>query len=265
MASLTRPDGAEIAWTGDGTGPLVVVAHQILWSYPGVYADLIAELSRDHRVVTYDARGCGGSSRQGPYDIETDTGDLAAVCEVAGGQAVALGVGYGYNLAVRVALAQPELVPAVLGVTPALATMLPREELNRAGVIGASDAVAEMLMTMLRTDPRAAMRSIVTITNPQLDEDGTRERVEYLSTYISDESALARGRVWLDDDPVEAARQLGARLWVQYGRAEVLFEGAFEERVAELYPQAHVEELEGGPVSRPDLVAERLRQITADQ
>ena len=34
-------------------------------------------------MVTYDLRGIGGSSPQGPYDIATDADDLAAVIEEA--------------------------------------------------------------------------------------------------------------------------------------------------------------------------------------
>jgi pimeloyl-ACP methyl ester carboxylesterase len=103
MPAIERPDGVEIHWEERGRGPLVLIVHQILWSRPGVYAALIAELARDHKVVTYDPRGCGASTRRGPYDAETDAGDLLAVAEAAGGGAVALAVGYGYNVAVRVA------------------------------------------------------------------------------------------------------------------------------------------------------------------
>ena len=61
---LQRPDGVEIHWEEQGQGPLVVVVHQLLWSFPQVYAELIGDLARDHRVVTYDARGCGASTRR---------------------------------------------------------------------------------------------------------------------------------------------------------------------------------------------------------
>ena len=90
MHAVERPDGVEIRWEERGSGPLVVIVHQILWSYPQVYAELIGDLARDHRVVTYDARGCGASTRVGPYDAETDAGDLLAVTEAAGGQARSL-------------------------------------------------------------------------------------------------------------------------------------------------------------------------------
>jgi pimeloyl-ACP methyl ester carboxylesterase len=111
MPAVERPDGVEIHWEEQGSGPLLLIVHQLLWSYPQVYAELIADLARDHRVVTYDARGCGASSRRGPYDPETDAGDLLAVAEAAGGAAIAIAVGYGYNVAARVASAHPARCP----------------------------------------------------------------------------------------------------------------------------------------------------------
>ena len=48
MPTLKRPDGVEIHWQGQGGGPTVLIVHQLLWSYPQVYAELIGELARDH-------------------------------------------------------------------------------------------------------------------------------------------------------------------------------------------------------------------------
>jgi pimeloyl-ACP methyl ester carboxylesterase len=129
---LQRPDGVEIHWEEQGRGPLVVIVHQIVWSFPQVYAELIADLARDHRVVTFDARGCGASTRRGPYDTETDAGDLLAVAEAAGGAAI-----------------------------------LPRSELRQADVMGSSDSVIELLTKLMRTDQRAAVRTLLAAVNPR--------------------------------------------------------------------------------------------------
>jgi pimeloyl-ACP methyl ester carboxylesterase len=80
MARLERPDGVELHWDQRGEGPLVVLAPY--WSgHPGVYEALLADLARDHRVVTWDARGTGESTRTGPYDMETDCSDLEAIVD----------------------------------------------------------------------------------------------------------------------------------------------------------------------------------------
>jgi hypothetical protein len=47
-----------------------------------------------------------------------------------------------------------------------------------------------------------------------------------------------------------------------YGGPEPMYEGALRAQVAELYPEAQLEELAGGPVSRPDLFAARIRRTT---
>jgi pimeloyl-ACP methyl ester carboxylesterase len=262
MHAVERPDGVEIRWEEQGRGPLVLIVHQILWSFPQVYAELIADLARDHRVVTYDARGCGASTRRGPYDPETDAADLLAVAEAAGGAAVAVSVGYGYNIAVRVAATRPDAITDVLCLQPAAAAMLPRSELKGADVMAASDSVVQMLLQMMSTDPRAAIRTLLAAANPELDDEMLRERVAQTSQYVSHESTLARTRAWIADDASAQARALGGRLRILHGRPEQMYEGALVSHVAELYPEAQLEELRGGPISRPDLMAQRVRRVS---
>ena len=262
MPAVERPKDVEIHWEGHGQGPAVLIVHQLLWSYPQVYPELLADLVRDHHVVTYDPRGCGSSTRQGPYDAETDAADLAAVAEAAGGQAVTLAVGYGYNIAVRVAARRPDLISTLVTVQPAAAAMLPRSELRDSGVIAGSDSVVEMLMQMMNTDPRTALRTVLAATNPDIDEDQLKERLDRVAEYISAEAAPDRAAAWLEDDPSEHARAIGGRLWILHSEAEPLFEGALAARVAELYPSSHVAQIPGGPISRPDVVAERIRRLT---
>jgi pimeloyl-ACP methyl ester carboxylesterase len=262
MPAVRRPDGVEIHWEEQGSGPLLLVVHQVLWSYPQVYAELIADLARDHRVVTYDARGCGASTRTGPYDTDTDAGDLLAVAEAAGGAAVAIAVGYGYNVAARVASGRPDAISEVICVPPAAAAILPRSELRKAEVMGGSDSIVEMLTRMMRTDRRAAVRTLLATVNPGLSEDELRERVAHVGAYVSQESTLERTEAWVADDPSEYSRALGDRLRILHPEAEPIYEGALAARVTELYPEVVVEEVPGGPISRPDLFAARIRRVT---
>jgi pimeloyl-ACP methyl ester carboxylesterase len=262
MAVVERPDGVEIHWEERGRGPLILIAHQLPWSYPGVYAELIADLVRDHRVVTYDARGCGASTRRGPYDTETDAGDLRAVAEAGGGGAVAFAAGYGFHLAARVASSQPDAIEEVLCVQPAAAAALPRTQLRGTDGLAASESVIEMLIQLMTTDPRPAVRTLLGATNPELDEDQLRERVARVWEYVSPEATVERTQAWFKDDPSEKARALGPRLWILHGGPEPMYEGALRAQVAELYPQAHLEEFAEGPISRPDLFAARIRSMT---
>jgi pimeloyl-ACP methyl ester carboxylesterase len=255
---------AEIHWEARGSGPPVLIVHQVLWSYPRVYADLIEDLSRDHRVVTYDPRGCGASTRTGPYDTETDARDLLGVAEAMGGGATAMTVGYGFNLAARVGAERPDLISTVASVQPAAAAMLPRSELRESDVMAASDSVMDLLLGMLESDPRTALRSILAATNPDMGEDEVRDRVARVSEYMDPQAARERAEAWLADDPSEHARALGDRLWILHAGPEQLFEGTLAARVAELFPEAHIEQLEGGPISQPGLYAERIRRLAGD-
>jgi pimeloyl-ACP methyl ester carboxylesterase len=260
---VRRPDGVEIHWEEQGRGPLVLIVHQLLWSFPQVYAELIGDLTRDHRVVTYDARGCGASTRRGPYDTQTDAGDVLAVAEAAGEAAIALTMGYGYNVTVRVAVARPDAISDLLCVQPAAAAILPRSELRRADVMGGSDSVAEMLTKMMRTDPRAAVRTLLSVAETELSEDELRERMSRVGSYVSPESALERTEAWVADDASEYSRALGSRLRVLHPEAEPIYEGALAGRVRELYPKAHLEEVQGGPISRPELFAAWVRRVSS--
>src|ERR687896_1056033 len=92
---LRRPDGAEIEWWIQGEdGPLVAIALMALHPQP-VCKRLAEDLATDHRVLGYDLRGTGASSRVGPYDIVTDAADLAAVLDEAGGGAPRVALGDG--------------------------------------------------------------------------------------------------------------------------------------------------------------------------
>jgi pimeloyl-ACP methyl ester carboxylesterase len=265
MAKVTRADGAEIHWETRGEGPTVVIAHHTLWSFPWVYAKLIADLARDREVVVYDPRGCGQSSRRGPFDLETDAGDLEAVIEAAGDAAVVLAVGDGLNRTARVAVARPELIAAVLAVVPGTAAVLPRSELQGSGVIAASDSVIEMLLQMMSTDPRAALRSLVTMQNPDYGEAEVRDRVDRVADYLSPEAAVGRAHAWLGDDLSAVVNALGDRVSILHGGPDPLFEGALEDRVAELFPNARLEAVSDGPISRPDLTAALVRALAASR
>jgi hypothetical protein len=87
--------------------------------------------------------------------------------------------------------------------------------------------------------------------------------------YCDHEAALGRLRSFAIDEPLEPAKSLGDRLWILYlsEGMEPLFPPA--EKVMplmrELLPEAHVELLEGGIVSRPDLTPAIVREIVGER
>jgi pimeloyl-ACP methyl ester carboxylesterase len=263
VAWLEREDGVEIRWEERGEGPLVVLAPYSIF-HPSVYDPIAAELVRDHRVARYDDRGAGESSRKGPHDMNTGSGDLEAVIEAGGGGAVIVGLGDATNRAVRVCAERPELVEAI--VTPG---GMPAgwERLEGSEAMASSDTVVNAFLSMCETDYRGALRSLVTAGNPQMSEEEIRERVRLQAEYLPQQTAVARLRVWVEDDPLQAARACGDRLWLL--SAENMGGGWFPSgREAaklsrQLFPDAHVEEIEDGIISRPDQTAAVVRRVTA--
>lgn len=263
MPSLRRDDGVELHWEQSGAGPLVVIACH--WSgYPPVFEPLIDDLVSDHRIVTYDARGTGRSTRQGPHDMLTGAGDLAAIVEQAGEPAAIVTLTDACNRAVRVAAARPDLVTAVVapGTLP-----IPRGAFEGTQAMISSDGVVDAFMEMLATDYRAAQRTMMTTANPQMTEEEVRQRVDLQVAYCPAGTAVERARAWADDDPLDAARECGSRLWLLWSPDMVgpWFPPLHEvsKLVGTLLPEAHLEQVADGPVSRPDLTAAIVRRVTA--
>jgi pimeloyl-ACP methyl ester carboxylesterase len=263
MPHLARPDGVKIHWEERGSGPLVVLAPYAN-GHPAVYDPLEAELTVDHRVVRYDDRGTGESDRTGPFDMETGADDLEAVLEEARGPAVVITLGDAVNRAARVTARRPDLVEALVvpGGTPA-----GRKRLEDSDAMVASDSVLDAFFSMGATDYRGAVRTSVEAANPQMSPDELRERVNRQVAYQPQETVLARWRAWSEDDATDPGRRCGERLWLLY--SEDLTGGWFpagEEgrRLARrLFPEAHVERIEDGMISRPDLVGAVVRRVTA--
>jgi pimeloyl-ACP methyl ester carboxylesterase len=256
MPTLIRPDGAEIAWRERGEGPPVIVAN-LGYAPEALFASLIDELARDHRVLTYDARGTGESSPGGPYEIATDAADLLAVMEDArAAGAVAVGNGDGANRAVKAAAERPDLIGTVV---VAGNISLPAETRGSEGLVG-SGSVLTAIVTLLENDYRAGVHAFVASGNPGLEEAAVHERVELIVGHGSQESAVGRIRAWIDDDPTEAAQALGSRLLLLRHEANPWFAGT--KRAEGLLPEARYQAIADGPMTRPDLTAAVVRELT---
>ena len=110
-------------------------------------------------------------------------------------------------------------------------------------------------------DFRGALRTLLASTNPQMSEAELRERVATQAEYCDVEAAAGRLDAWAEDDPVEAGRALGDRLWVLTASG---VGGPWlpsdEERDAvndELYPEARFKFVERLPVQ--SLIHRRAR------
>ncbi len=264
MAELTRPDGARIHYEVQGeSGPTVVLASYWSW-YPEIYTELLSDLATDHRVVTYHLRGSGSSSPQGPFDMQTDIGDLEGLLESLDGAAVLLGTADGANRAARLAARRRELVGAVacFGAAPLSRALFKGEE-----GMATSDTVVNAFVEMLETNYRGGMRVFMEATNPQASEEELRERVNQRQEFFPAKAALSRFKEWISDDPLEDSRTLAGRLWVFAASGVAgpwLPPGDVVERLTRAaLPEANIVTVEPGPISAPRETAEAVRRITA--
>lgn len=260
MAVARLPDGVEIHWDQRGEGPLVVIVNQF-FSEAWVFEGLTSLLAENHRVVTYDPRGTGRSSRTGPYEIEVDARDLVGLLESVGPPAVLVGMGDGSNRAVHAAAARPDLVDAVVCAAgnPVGATAVEGTD----GLAG-SQSVLDALMSMMETDYRGALRTMMGTANPSFDEETLRMRVASTSENCPQDVAAERMRSWINDRAVDAAQALGDRLWVLEPGGNPWFPIEVMRRSRVLIPEAHIREVEDGALSRPDITADVVRALTAE-
>ncbi len=258
MERLERPDGVEIAFQARGEGPLVVLVNQFI-GVTRLYSVLLDDLARDHRVLVYDPRGAGDSTRQGPYDLETDLADLGAVVEHAGRDAVLLGVSDGNIRAVRLAERRPDLVRAVLAIAGSTLGQTPVGSDALAG----SGQVLSAFVKLMGTDLRSGVRTMMTSggTAAWDSDEVISRRVDESAAYTTPEAAGARLRTWVGDDSTPQALAVGDRLWILAFGGNPWFPVDQAERMRRALPEAHVLEVEAGPVSRPDITAEIVRGL----
>lgn len=115
------------------------------------------------------------------------------------------------------------------------------------------------MLEMMESDPQGLLRTIISMGNPQLSEAGVRERIEQQLAYGSAEAGVERGKAWLAYDATDACAALGRRLWIVHWENPLSPADAFR-RVRQRLPEAHLFEVEDGPISRPEVTAEIVRK-----
>jgi pimeloyl-ACP methyl ester carboxylesterase len=255
VPSLRRPDGVAIHWEERGAGRSVLLAPHA-FAPPDVYAALRDELARGHRMLAYDPRGTGRSTRTTPASREDDVSDLEAVLEEAGPVAAAVTLGDASLRAASVALRRPDLlrVTVTVGATP-----VPPGALTRAEGPVSSPSVVETLLELAERNPRAGIRGLLELTNPGISPEDVRARLDATLAYCSEQAIHVRHRWFFDTDAIADLRALGPRLWVGHWQSDWSPPEVAAE-VQRLLPESHVESLPEGPIARPDLTADLVRR-----
>ena len=265
MPRLRRPDGVEIEWQVQGAeGPLVALA--LMAVQPLAVSDpIVAELAADHRMVTYHQRGTGGSTRRGPYDMDTGAADLAAVVEDAGGDALVVGLGDGARRAIRAAEDRPDLIHTVVVSGELPLGPITGTDGSSGEALSNSPAVLDALLGMLETDYRAGLRTMFASSGEgDWDEDAVRMRIDAIEAECPREVAVARMRAWVEDDTRPHARALGDRLWFLHFPGNAWFQGTLG-AIRRTLPEARFEPVSEGVISAPDENAAVIRRILASR
>jgi pimeloyl-ACP methyl ester carboxylesterase/predicted glycosyltransferase len=129
-AQLDRGGGVSIAWDsqGDGTPPILLLP---TWSIAParVWKLQVPYLALHHRVITFDGRGSGASSRPARAEDYADgrfVDDALAVLDAAGVDgALVVGLSKGASWGVQLAARHPDRVRGLVLLGPALALAAP--------------------------------------------------------------------------------------------------------------------------------------------
>ena len=104
MSTTVSADGTTIGYTRSGSGPaLVLVDGAMCWRGSSPLDALAKELASRFTVYRYDRRGRGESGDIGPYSVDREIEDIAALLKEAGGEAGLFGISSGAALALEAA------------------------------------------------------------------------------------------------------------------------------------------------------------------
>jgi pimeloyl-ACP methyl ester carboxylesterase len=234
---------------GPADGAPVVMLHGLLvGNMTTWYFSAAPELAKRHRVILFDLRGHGMSTRaKSGYDVATMTRDLEAVVEeVARGPVALVGHSYGATVALAYALRRPERVTKLAVVE----APLPPSRLDELeGFLGKSpDQMLGALPEMLRDAVVGGGRR-------------GRRFVEAMR-FLAQESTLFSDLSRAEDIADDALARLACPLLAVYGTgSSCLHVGR---RLARVVPGAKLEEMPGGhflPLERAAALTEVLARF----
>ncbi len=108
MHTVASPDASTIAYDRCGDGPVVILVNGALGDRKldrrfKLMSGLAQLLAPDYTVINYDRRGRGDSTEAGPFAVEREIEDIAALISALGDSASLFGFSSGGALALRAA------------------------------------------------------------------------------------------------------------------------------------------------------------------
>ncbi|WP_399686450.1 alpha/beta fold hydrolase [Xenophilus sp.] len=239
----TAPDRTRIAVASIGDGPPLLraahwlshVEHDLV---SPVWRPWLLELSREHRYIRYDQRGCGLSDRDvAAFSLDAWVGDLEAVADSLGlARFPRIGMSQGGAVAIAYAVRHPERVSLLV-----LLGAYARGALRRGGP-PAERLEAETLVNLIRVGwgrDNPAFRQVFT---NQFIPDGTPAQHQWWNELerltASPEAAARTLEAFHQVDVTGQAQQLRVPTLVMHARGDERV--PFEEgrRLAALIPEA---------------------------
>jgi len=218
---------------------------------------LAAALSSDFTVVTYDRRGRGESTDVGPYSVDREVDDLAALVEMTGNAACLYGFSSGAVLALRAAARLGSQIARLVVHEPPFGGSDAGAKLEFAGyarqmsdLIASGrrgDAVAFFLADMIPPDALADLKH-----GPDW---AVMEAVAH--TLVYDNAVMGDGAV-----PRELAATVAVPTWVLAGAESEPFKVEAADALAAVMPWATRHTLPGyGTLVPPEVLAPVLKDL----
>jgi pimeloyl-ACP methyl ester carboxylesterase len=236
MSHVISKDGTRIAFDKSGKGAPIIIVNGAM-GFREFYGDkpLVAALSNNFTIYTYDRRGRGESTDTKPYIPEKEIDDVEALIDDAGGASFVYGVSSGAALAL--------LTAARLGSTKVLKLALYEppynsdSEKNKADFASQKKKINELLRTGQRGD--AAAFFVSSLGTPPEALEGLRkshdwpfmQSVEHTLAY--DYDVLGDGAI-----PVEIAKTVKIPVLVMNGDKSFDFMHDTAENLSKIIPNA---------------------------
>lgn len=167
----TGPNGNQVAFEVEGSGPDIVLLHGITESRSS-WDPLRAALEERGRVIAVDLRGHGQSEQTGSYGLGELAADVKAVCDEVGAERPTL-VGHSLGGIVASAYAASYPTQAVLNVDQPLALGAFKEQLDAVEPMlkgeAFNDVMNQMFEPMMAPLPSEEQERLRSLRNPVQD------------------------------------------------------------------------------------------------